>query len=90
MLNNDNILTQKFIYTLLKSGGLQSMGSLQVGLDWATSLSLFTLTQLLRKKYICHVFSYAIGKCDLFCFSNKYTRSKSCSFQDILPGKQYT
>ena len=39
MLNNDNILTQKFIYTLLKSGGLQSMGSLQVGLDWATSLS---------------------------------------------------
>ena len=25
-------------------GGLQSMGSLRVGLDWATSLSLFTFT----------------------------------------------
>ena len=30
-------------------GGLQSMGSLGVGLDWATSLSLFTLMHWRRK-----------------------------------------
>ena len=30
-------------------GGLQSMGSLRVGHDWATSLSLFTLTHWRRK-----------------------------------------
>ena len=29
--------------------GLQSMGSLRVGHDWATSLSLFTLTHWRRK-----------------------------------------
>ena len=30
-------------------GGLQSMGSLRVGHDWATSLSLFTVTHWRRK-----------------------------------------
>ena len=30
-------------------GGLQPMGSLRVGLDWATSLSLFTFTHWRRK-----------------------------------------
>ena len=30
-------------------GGLQSMGSLRVGHDWATSLSLFTVTNWRRK-----------------------------------------
>ena len=30
-------------------GGLQSMGSLQVGQDWATSLSLFTFMHWRRK-----------------------------------------
>ena len=30
-------------------GGLQSMGSLRVGLDWATSLSLFTFMHWRRK-----------------------------------------
>ena len=30
-------------------GGLQSMGSLGVGHDWVTSLSLFTFMQLIRK-----------------------------------------
>jgi len=30
-------------------GGLQSMGSLRVGHDWATSLSLFTFTHWRRK-----------------------------------------
>ena len=30
-------------------GGLQSMGSLRVGLDWVTSLSLFTFTLWRRK-----------------------------------------
>ena len=32
-----------------KPGGLQSMGSLRVGHDWATSLSLFTFTHWRRK-----------------------------------------
>ena len=32
-----------------KSGGLQSMGSLRVGHDWATSLSLFTFMHWRRK-----------------------------------------
>ena len=32
-----------------KSGGLQSMGSLRVGHDWATSLSLFTFRHWRRK-----------------------------------------
>ena len=32
-----------------KSGGLQSMGSLRVGHDWATSLSLFTFMHWSRK-----------------------------------------
>ena len=30
-------------------GGLQSMGSLEVGHDWATSLSLFTFIPGMRK-----------------------------------------
>ena len=32
-----------------ESGGLQSMGSLRVGHDWATSLSLFTFMHWRRK-----------------------------------------
>ena len=33
----------------MEAGGLQSMGSLRVGHDWATSLSLFTFTHWRRK-----------------------------------------
>ena len=37
-------------------GGLQSMGSLQVGHDWATSLSLFTFLHWKRKRQPTPVF----------------------------------
>ena len=40
-----------------KSGGLQSMGSLRVGHDWATSLSLFTFMCWRRKWQPTPVFS---------------------------------
>ena len=54
------ILTEKAVVThsstlawkipwMEESGGLQSMGSLRVGHDWATSLSLFTFMHWRRK-----------------------------------------
>ena len=39
-----------------KSGGLQSIGSLRVGHDWATSLSLFTFMHWRRKWWPTPVF----------------------------------
>ena len=39
-----------------ESGRLQSMGSLRVGYDWATSVSLFTFTHWRRKWQLTPVF----------------------------------
>ena len=41
-------------------GGLQSMGSLRVGHDWATSLSLFTFMHWKRKWQPTHVLDWRI------------------------------
>ena len=44
------------ILNLEEPGGLQSMGSLRVGHDWATSLSLFTFMHWRRKWQLAPVF----------------------------------
>ena len=43
-------------------GGLQSMGSLRVGHDWATSLSLFTFMHWRRKWQLAPVFLPGMGE----------------------------
>ena len=48
MALHSSILAWKIPWTE-EPGGLQSMGSLRVGLDWATSLSLFTFKHWRRK-----------------------------------------
>ena len=46
--HSSTLLARKIPWTK-EPGGLQSMGSLRVGLDWVTSLSLFTLMHWRRK-----------------------------------------
>ena len=48
MALHSSILAWKIPWTE-EPGGLQSMGSLRVGLDWETSLSLFTFKHWRRK-----------------------------------------
>ena len=48
MAPHSSILAWKIPWTE-EPGGLQSMGSLRVGHDWATSLSLFTVMHFRRK-----------------------------------------
>ena len=48
MATHYSILAWKIPWTE-KPGGLQSMGSLRVGHNWATSLSLFTFMHWRRK-----------------------------------------
>ena len=48
MATHSNTLAWKIPWTE-EPGGLQSMGSLRVGHDWATSLSLFTFMHWRRK-----------------------------------------
>ena len=48
MATHSSILAWKIPWTE-EAGGLQSMGSLRVGYDWATSLSLFIFMHWRRK-----------------------------------------
>ena len=49
MAPHSSTLAWKIPWTEEEPGGLQSMGSLRVGHDWATSLSLFTFMHWRRK-----------------------------------------